>query len=157
MSRLVNIVIDFDGTICEHDFPRIGSPKPGVKAALTRLKELGFTILIHSCRTATYWQQQNQWGLLGSVKEVRRIEAFMEEHEIPYDEIWLPDKKEAAYYVDDRAVSFTDNWPEIVQAIEADSEICLECGQTDMGQSGTDPCGACGLPQMWDRLEDNNS
>jgi len=46
------IVIDFDGTICEHKFPDTGEPTPGVKEALETLKNTGFQIIIHTYRTA---------------------------------------------------------------------------------------------------------
>lgn len=50
------IIIDFDGTLCKHCFPVVGNPEPGVREALEKIRELGFIIRIHSCRTATYWE-----------------------------------------------------------------------------------------------------
>ncbi|KKL65225.1 hypothetical protein LCGC14_2157150, partial [marine sediment metagenome] len=47
------IIIDFDGTICGFDFPQCGPPELGVRKALLELSEMGFEIIIHSCRTGT--------------------------------------------------------------------------------------------------------
>ena len=38
MIEKTPIVIDFDGTICEHKFPDIGEPTPDVREALETLK-----------------------------------------------------------------------------------------------------------------------
>ena len=53
MIKVTPIVIDFDGTICEHKFPDIGEPMPGVKEALETLKKSGFRIIVHTCRTTS--------------------------------------------------------------------------------------------------------
>ena len=56
MIQKTPIVIDFDGTICEHKFPDIGEPTPDVREALETLKKAGYRIIIHTCRTASYWK-----------------------------------------------------------------------------------------------------
>jgi hypothetical protein len=45
--------------------------------------------------------------------------AFLEEHKIPYDEIddGTKGKPLADYYIDDKAIRFTDNWVGIAGAI----------------------------------------
>ena len=56
MMEKTSIVIDFDGAICEHKFPDIGEPTPDVGEALETLKKAGYRIIIHTCRTASYWK-----------------------------------------------------------------------------------------------------
>src|ERR1035437_2446816 len=46
--------VDFDGTLCNHEFPGIGAPKDGAKEALKRFRELGFYIIIWTCRTCHF-------------------------------------------------------------------------------------------------------
>ena len=107
------IVVDFDGTICEHKFPDIGEPMPGVKEALDTLKNAGFQVIIHSCRTASYWKNI----LPGN--QIKLVEGFMKYHKLPYDSIWTPDKPIAAAYIDDKAIRFNNNWKDIVDNIQS--------------------------------------
>lgn len=102
------IVVDFDGTIADDVFPDMGTPQGGVIEALTRLKKAGFDIIIHSCRTGSYFKDildENQF---------ERIKEFMSFYNIPYDDIWVPDKPIASAYIDDKAIRYKDNWKEIV-------------------------------------------
>ncbi len=112
MIQKTPIVIDFDGTICEHKFPDIGEPTPGVKEALETLRTAGFHIIIHTCRTASYWK-----GKIPS-NQPKLIEGFMKYHKLPYDMIWAPDKPVAFAYIDDKAVRFNNNWKEITDNIQ---------------------------------------
>lgn len=109
------VIIDFDGTLCKEEFPKVGSLEPFVREALQRIKKLGYLIKIHSCRTATYWKDGNR------DQHIKIIEQFMKENELPYDEIIVDlnmDKPVAHFYVDDRAVSYTGDWLEVVEQIE---------------------------------------
>jgi len=113
------IIVDFDGTICE-DLPvmsltKIGPPQPQVKEALKRLKDLGYFIRIHSCRTATYWKERSR------EKQIQLIRKFLGKHEIPYDDIIIDihmDKPLAKYYIDNKGIQYNNNWMEIVKQIE---------------------------------------
>ena len=44
------ICVDFDGTIVEHDYPRIGEPLPGAIETLKDLKEAGWALILWTCR-----------------------------------------------------------------------------------------------------------
>ena len=35
------------------------------------------------------------------------------------------------------------------------TERCQKCGQKDQGQTGEYPCPECGLPTVWDDIEDS--
>jgi hypothetical protein len=50
MSEQPIISVDFDGTIVEHDFPRIGKPLPEAFEVLRELKEAGFKLILWTCR-----------------------------------------------------------------------------------------------------------
>ena len=115
------IVIDFDGTICEHCYPAVGPPKLGVHEALRELKKMGLRIVIHSVRTASYWRElSNRDPQLDPVNQIDVIRQFMQEHDLPYDEICLSDKPLAVAYIDDRAYRFEDNWYELTQRLQSD-------------------------------------
>ena len=44
------LCIDFDGTLVEHDYPRIGALRPNVIEVLTRFKKEGFRLILLTCR-----------------------------------------------------------------------------------------------------------
>ncbi len=108
-------VIDFDGTLCKFAFPDVGPIEPNVKEALETLKEAGYVIKIHSCRTATYWGREDE-----RVIHTRIIRDFMMEHKLPHDEIIITstmDKPIADVYIDDRAIRYSNNWLEIAKRL----------------------------------------
>ena len=113
----MTLVIDFDGTICEHRFPEVGAPKEGVRDALVAFKNAGCEIVIHSCRTASYWERQNQ------AEQRMAIIEFMGEHDLPYDRICADDKPLATFYIDDRALTFSDNWQQIQDTVLRKPEL----------------------------------
>jgi len=110
------IIIDFDGVVCENKYPDFGKPKPGVREALEKIKAKGYKIIIHTVRTASYWQrdQFEQYILLNK---------YLEHNKIPFDYIFQGDKPVGAYYIDDRAIRFEDNWAEIADIIEENPKI----------------------------------
>jgi len=110
------VVLDFDGTICAFKFPDVGEPIPGVKEALEKIKEMGYRIVIHSVRTASYWNSGDE-NFRPCQEHIKIIEEYMEKHHLPYDDIWLADKPIAIAYVDDRAVRFKGSWKEVIDEI----------------------------------------
>ncbi len=110
------VIIDFDGTLCKFAFPEVGTVEPNVKTALEILKAKGYTIKIHSCRTATYWGSPVERGT-----HAHKILEFLKKHGIPFDELILDntmDKPIADVYIDDRAIRYTGNWMEIALKLE---------------------------------------
>jgi len=114
------VVVDLDGTICEHRYPAFGEPIAGAKEALQRLKAAGFWIVIHTVRTASSWQAAETYA--PEVNSPEAVSAFLQRHQIPYDEIWMHDKPFAVAYIDDRGLRLTgnrsaSNWHEIADAL----------------------------------------
>jgi predicted phosphatase len=104
-------IVDFDGTLCKFAFPDVGSVEPNVKEGLQALKNAGYIIKIHSCRTATYWNRPDE-----RIKHIMLIEQFMEKNDLPYDELILNmDKPIADVYIDDRAIGYHRNWEQIAE------------------------------------------
>lgn len=104
------IVIDFDGTIVDHEFPEIGKLKLGVKEALSELIK-DYDIVISSCRNNP---EVNRFGI--PFKEMKK---FLDQEGIPYT--YLDDGKHgkvaAHAYIDDKAIRFDDvenSWGKIL-------------------------------------------
>jgi hydroxymethylpyrimidine pyrophosphatase-like HAD family hydrolase len=55
------IAVDFDGTIVDHEFPKIGKEKPGAIRVLNRLKEKGHKIVIWTCRESYSINEMLKW------------------------------------------------------------------------------------------------
>lgn len=97
------IAIDFDNTIVDW----VDSEcvlKRGARQAMQRLKDLGCTIIIHTCRIGIAKETGN---VAVVIEEIKRI---LEDFEIPYDSIHLGTKVIADAYIDDRAVAFRGDW-----------------------------------------------
>ncbi len=99
------IAIDFDGVTHDYKNPikgrRMGEPIKGTQQALTTLKERGYYIVIHSV-----WADTNG---------KKTIADFMHYYKLSYDEITNV-KPHAQYYIDDRAIRFT-NWKEVLNQV----------------------------------------
>jgi hydroxymethylpyrimidine pyrophosphatase-like HAD family hydrolase len=123
------ICIDFDGTICDFKFPEIGDPKPGVKEALQSFRDMGYRIVIYTCRTCRFLPEifhpdeidipQNARTVMLR-KGVRDMKDWLDQHEIPYDEIddGMLGKPLANAYIDDKGIRFDNNWKEIQEWVE---------------------------------------
>lgn len=122
MSRQPVVAVDFDGTICEFRYPYTGPLKEGVCEALQRIRDLGYQILVYSCRAAA---PDLSLGITPElkIKALRGMIDYLDWNKVPYDEIDIGDKGKpfADYYIDDKGIRFDDNWREVTDFVEADS------------------------------------
>ncbi len=117
------ISVDFDKTICNSDYPKIISPKENVKESLQKLRDMGFWIIISSCRTCKFYPEI--FNTSNEILDMNRTVVidmikFLDDNKIPYDDIddGLHGKVFAEYYIDDKGIRYNDNWLEIVKFIE---------------------------------------
>lgn len=118
------IAVDFDDTLCASKYPVCGPMKEGARDALIRFRELGYLILIYSCRTCHWHHKQYGTRREDPVMErqhVINMREWLIEHDIPFDEIddGSRGKPWAQFYIDDKGVRFNDNWAEIAAFVEA--------------------------------------
>jgi hypothetical protein len=118
--RRGTIVVDLDGTICEHRFPAFGAPIAGAREALYRLKRAGYWIIIHTVRTSSFYRLTGMYE--PEINSPEAVSAYLRQHDIPFDEIWMHDKPVAMAYIDDRSFRLVgdrkrSNWQEIVDSL----------------------------------------
>lgn len=64
------IAIDFDGTICQNEYPEIGDPIPLAIESIKELKERGHDLILWTCRQGELLDDAVKW---------------CKEHGIPFD------------------------------------------------------------------------
>lgn len=57
----MTIAVDFDGTLCESAYPRIGAPKYDAIEYIKQRKRHGDKIILWTCRTGIYLRAAIQW------------------------------------------------------------------------------------------------
>ena len=100
------LAVDFDDTIATtvNDIPI--ELKEGAKEALLKLKDK-YIIVIYSARNWSEWDNTED--------RMKVMVDFLKKHNIYYDKISQTNegKHVAKYYIDDRAITFKDNWKEL--------------------------------------------
>lgn len=99
------VAVDFDGTLCTNHAwvspTHIEGPIEGAREFTEKLRELGLTICIHSCRTNP---ALNGPDVARAARDAMAV--WLDKHGFVYDSIWMQAGKPiASAYVDDRGVS----------------------------------------------------
>ncbi|MGC8823600.1 MAG: BT0820 family HAD-type phosphatase [Bacteroidales bacterium] len=107
------IAVDFDGTIVEHEYPRIGKEKPFAFYTLKKLQAEGHLLILWTSRKGT--------ALDEAVEFCRRhgVEFYAVNKNFP-EEIWddsIARKIVADIYIDDRNLGGFPGWGEAYQMI----------------------------------------
>lgn len=104
------LLVDFDATL----FPwgpldDDADPMPGAIEAMAELREAGYTLRIYSSRLSETWLRLSGEN---PVRQLTLMRERLRKHGIPHDGFAV-DKEPAEHYIDDRAIEFSNNWPEI--------------------------------------------
>lgn len=110
------IAVDFDGTLVESEYPKIGKFKKGAKETLAKLYNEGHHIIIWTCR---------------SEKALSACEQFLKRNNVKYHSInksnlenlalhkWIDTRKVYAdIYIDDKHIGFKVDWKKIYKEIQ---------------------------------------
>lgn len=92
------IAVDFDGTIVEHKYPKIGDPVPGAIAALRRFQKAGAKLIL--------WTMRSGDRLAEAVEYCKKAHIeFWAVNENPEQAAWTSSPKCYAHlYIDDAAL-----------------------------------------------------
>ena len=99
--------VDFDGTIVEHDFPKIGVEKPSALRTLKALQDQGHKVIIYTCRRPPYLGPIIEWMLERGFKP-DAINKNLSPLPINH-----PSKILAHVYIDDRSFPPFTNWIDV--------------------------------------------
>ena len=89
------IAIDFDGTIVEHDFPKIGAPVPGAVDWIKMFVKYGAKIVLRTCRDGSTLEAAVEYCRNAGI-ELYGINENPDQH-------WsVSPKAYASLYIDDR-------------------------------------------------------
>ena len=108
-----SICVDFDGTIVEHKFPKIGTPLPGAIETLKDLKADGWNLILWTCR-------EDEGHLIDKQYLTQAVNFCKEQgvefdgvNETPMDMEFRPNGGRKAYasiYIDDRNFGGFPGW-----------------------------------------------
>ena len=111
----MTIAVDFDGTIVEHAYPKIGKEKPFAIDALIQLKKEGHHVILWTIREGRYLEDAVEFC------RNRGLEFYAVNSEYPQNG-WdanspISRKIKADIYIDDRNVGGIPDWGEIYAAL----------------------------------------
>ena len=105
------IAVDFDGTIVDFEFPKIGKIKPGVISVLNEMRERGHKIIIWTCRDLGYLAHAKKFMDINSIP-YDAINENLTESISPYPKIY------ADLYIDDRQLGGIPEWKDIMEIVK---------------------------------------
>lgn len=114
-----SLLIDFDGTVVKHEFPRIGAPMHDAFRVMKRLKEAGYRLILWTCRED---EDERHRYLTEAVDFCRKngieFDAVNEGHEA--DEFRPPGKRRKPHVhavIDDRNLGGFPGWDVVEQVL----------------------------------------
>lgn len=111
------IAVDFDGTVVEHDYPKIGKTMLFAFETLKALQQKGHTLLLWTYREGKYLDEAIEFCKSNGVTFFAHNENYPgERHENPD----TPRKLNADIFIDDRNVGGFIGWSEVWQTLHPD-------------------------------------
>ena len=113
MQKILTIAIDFDGTIVENRYPKIGKPMLFAIETLKKLKEEGHQLILWTYRTGTELNEAVEFCNNKGIFFFAVNRSYPEEK---YDNS-LSRKIQADIFIDDRNIGGLLGWGEIYQTL----------------------------------------
>ena len=112
---MLRIAVDFDGTIVEHDYPRIGKEKLFAFYTLRELQKKGFILILWTYRWGKELEEAVEYCRKNGVEFYAVNKNYPEE---AFDESGMSRKIDADIYIDDKNVGGFPGWSEIWKVID---------------------------------------
>ena len=115
-SQLANLAIDFDGVVHTfdkgwHDGTCYGTPIEGALEAIESLAD-DWNIIIFSAKV------RPDRPLVGGKTGYELVDEWLQKHNVrKYVSEITHEKPRAKYYIDDKAIEFTNNWNEVLERL----------------------------------------
>lgn len=112
------IAVDFDGTIVEHDYPKIGQSIPFAIETLLKLQGEGHILLLWTFRTGSQLQEALDYC------ESKGLRFYAANKNHPdEDETKAPRKLNADIFIDDRNVGGLPDWGVIYNLVKKNNNL----------------------------------
>lgn len=111
--RRFMLAIDFDGTIVEHRYPKIGTELKNALYFLKKLKDDGHLLILWTCREGKELQEAVDYCKGRGVT----FDA-VNENIVPMGDTIAKSKILADYYIDDRNLETNLNWNYIYKKVQ---------------------------------------
>ncbi len=108
------IAIDFDGTIVEHQYPKIGKPKRYAFETMKALQEEGHLLILWTVRTGKYLDEAVEFCRKNGIEFFAVNKNFPDEK---FEEGQISRKILADLYIDDRNFGGFPGWGYIYQQL----------------------------------------
>jgi hypothetical protein len=105
----LDVLIDFDGTLAEFDYPDLGAPRPGALEFVRWLVAAGLKPVIWSSRMSRAHNDEAKCKA-----EVERLRRWLNKHDFPEEcsiDTGAKGKRLALCYLDDRGVACDESTP----------------------------------------------
>jgi hypothetical protein len=113
---MYRIAVDFDGTIVENRYPRIGKPLPFAFETLKAMQDRGCALILWTCREGALLDEAVDFCKKNGIE----FYAINQNHPEEANFGASSRKVDANFYIDDRAIPPFQGWGETFQMIFPD-------------------------------------
>lgn len=105
VSKLRDVLVDFDGTICPFVWPgEPPAPYPGVRESMLAMKKRGYRVVIFTARAWRGWMREKGYNFYADQLQV--VHDYIKKYDLPVDEV-SNIKRPCILLVDDSSVNPT--------------------------------------------------
>lgn len=119
MTKSLLIAVDFDGTLVEDSYPKIGKPKPFAIETIKMLQKDGHRIILWTYRHGRELREAERFMIKNGIAPYAVNKSYPEEERCPSD---VSRKINADIFIDDRNFGGLPQWGEIYQKLNNSQE-----------------------------------